>query len=158
MSRLDNLSENALIEQINYLSQQLDEIKSKQSIGGETWLQMTPQWTDSWTNLTTYQFVTGAWGEINFSDWKNYNWYFEVVGFTDGGTAYYRLWNQTDGEVVPGSEITTTATSSASPGFVRSSLLDKYDTTKVIRVQVKRVGGSGYANVVMARMIFKIEI
>lgn len=158
MSRLDHLSENTLVERIKYLTLQLEEIKTKQSIGGETWLQLTPQWTDSWTNLTTFQFVTGSFGKIDFNDWRNYNWYWEVIGFTDGGTAHYRLWNDTDSEAVADSEITTTITDSNNPAFLRSPILTKYDGDKVFRVQVRRQGGSGYANVVMARIIFKVEV
>ena len=87
MSRLDYLSENTLVDRIKYLTLQLEEIKTKQSVGGETWLQLTPQFTDSWTNSTSYVDVVGATGKINFNDWKNYNWYWEVVGFADGSAS-----------------------------------------------------------------------
>ena len=161
MSRLENLSENTLVERIKYLTLQLEEIKTKQSVGGETWLQLTPQFTDSWTNSTSYVDVVGATGKINFNDWKNYNWYWEVVGFADGSASgLYELYNVTDGVSVPDSEITATASSSSTPDFIRSPILTKLEGEKVFKVRVRRSGGTGsdYANVIMARMIFKVEV
>lgn len=161
VSRIDNLPENALAEQIQYLTSQLEEIKSKQSVGGETWLQLTPQYTNSWTNSTSYQYITGSFADINFEDWSNYNWYWEVIGFADGtANAVYRLYNDTDGTEVSSSEMTATAHSSTNPNILRSSMLTKLTGTKRFRVQVKRSGGSGsdYANCIMARIVFKIEV
>lgn len=161
MSRLDYLSENTLVERIKYLTLQLEEIKTKQSIGGETWLQLTPQFTGSWNNNTTYDYVVGAFAKIDFNDWKNYNWYLEVIGFADNSAhGYYRLRNETDGVIVPDSELIATASVQTAPNILRTPMLTKYDGVKDFRLQVRRQGGSGtdYANVIMARMIFKVEV
>jgi hypothetical protein len=123
----------------------------------EVWLQMIPQWDNSWTTNNTYTDVTGSINAINFDDWPDHTWYFEMIGKTDAGTGYYQLYNTTDDAAVTGSEISTTSTSVTR---IRSSAITKLSGTKVIKIQHKVVGGDGatqYVNSVMARCVFRVD-
>lgn len=123
----------------------------------ETWLQMHPQWDNSWTNLNTYQDVSGALNSINFDDWPDHSWYFEMIGKTDAGTGYYQLYNVTTSSIVTGSEIST---SSTVPIRLRSNSITKPSGTNVIKIQHKIVGGNGsteYVNSIMSRSVFRID-
>ena len=51
---------------INLINQNFKRLALERNPVTETWLQMHPQWTDSWTLLSTYQDVTGSLNSINF--------------------------------------------------------------------------------------------
>lgn len=84
--------------------------------------------------------------------------YFECLMFTDGGTGYLRLYNETDSTEFTGSELTTTTVGESNAVLVRSSKLTKPTGAKTIKVQGKRVGGSGNVNCMVARVVMKIEV
>jgi hypothetical protein len=133
-------------------------LQTKSLFVRETWLQMHPQWDNSWTELNTYQDVLGSINSINFDDWPDHSWYFEMIGKTDAGTGYFQLYNVTDGVAISGSEISTTSTT---PIRLRSSSLSKPSGTKVIKIQHKVVGGDGsteYVNSIMSRSVFRIDL
>lgn len=159
MSRVDDLPENQLLEMIKDLQRQLDEIKGRQTIGSEIMIQMSPQWTDNWTASTSPQTVTGGFATIDFDAWKNYDLYFEAIGFGDGtANAKFDLYNVTAGSSMSGSEVTSTAHSSASPAVVRSTKLTKPTGVVSFKARYWRDGGGGgdLANCIMARLVFKV--
>lgn len=108
-----------------------------------------------WSLSATYIDVSNSINYINFDDIANWTVYFEVVGFTDAGTSYFRLYNQTDGAEITGSEVSTTSTSGVR---LRSGAITKPSGSKDIRVQYKIVGGNGttqYVNAVMSKLIVR---
>ena len=122
----------------------------------EVWLPMHPQWDNSWTQSDTYVDVTGALNTIDFADWPDHTWYFEMIGKTDDGTGSYQLYNNTTAAAVTGSEITTTSTSAVR---IRSSACTKPTGANVIIIQHKQTGGggTGYVNSIMSRSVFRID-
>jgi hypothetical protein len=125
----------------------------------EIWFQALPQWDGSWTYLSTYADVIGALNYINFDDFKDHQLLFEMIGFTDVGTGYYRLFNETTNEPITDSDLSTTTTDSANPSRMRSGVLKKPNGTNMIRVQHRIDGGDGatkYVNSVMARIVFRL--
>lgn len=123
----------------------------------ETWLQMHPQWDNSWTANTTYTDVVGSLNVIDFDDWPDHNWYFEMIGKTDANTGYYRLYNITAGAAVAGSEISTTSTT---PTRIRSSAITKPTGVNAIKIQhrISASGGADLVNSIMSRSVFRIDI
>ncbi len=91
--------------------------------------------------------------EIDFDKQTDKEWYFEAVLKTQtSGTAYARLYNLTDTEVVSGSEISTTDTSY---DVVRSSSLTKYTGTKKLVVQTKHSAGGQTVSLSGVRHVFR---
>lgn len=159
-NRVNNLSDYTVEQTLKELKTALEEIKTRQSLSGEVWLQTTPQWDGSWTTLSTYQYVTGSFALINFNDWQIFNWYFEVIGFVDAGTGYFRLMNITDNEVVAESEIFTTAPDQFTADRIRSVALPKPTGSKLFRVQIRIEGGNGtteFVNCIMSRIVMRVE-
>lgn len=156
--RLENLTENTLVEKIKYLEEQLKDMKTLQTVGSESWLQISSQWQWNWTSNTSYTSLVPSRGVIDFDTWMNYSMYFECLMFTDGGTGYLRLYNETDSTEFTGSELTTTTVGESNAVLVRSSKLTKPTGAKTIKVQGKRVGGSGNVNCMVARVVMKIEV
>lgn len=127
------------------------------AVQGEVYLPMHPQWTDSWTANSTYTDVVGSFGLINFNDWTTHNFYFEMIGKTNAGTGYYRLYNITTGQAVEGSEISTTSTT---PERIRSGIIQKPTGQFAFKVQHKIDGGDGatqFVNSIMSRIVFRAE-
>lgn len=122
----------------------------------EVYLPLHPQWDNNWTAGSTYVDVEGSLAAINFDDWADHSWYFEMIGKVDGGTGYYRLYNITDGAEVDGSEITTTSTSFER---IRSGSLTKPTGTKEFKIQHRQTGGGAgdLVNSAMSRSIFRID-
>lgn len=119
-------------------------------------IQAHPQWTDSWTELATYQDVEGSFVEVTFSDFPDHEFYFEMVGKVDAGTGYWRLYNITDSEAVVGSEITSTSTIFER---VRSSIITKPVGTKEFKIQHYLSGGdlaTEFVNSGMSRVILRL--
>lgn len=119
-------------------------------------IQGHPQWTDSWTVNSTYTNVEGSFIEITFSDFPDHEFYFEMIGKTDAGTGYWRLYNNTDSVAITESEITSTSTSFER---IRSSAITKPSGTKEFIIQHKIVGGDGateYVNSGMSRIILRL--
>jgi hypothetical protein len=150
-----NAKLDSIIKQLNdhqrILNNAFEQYKS------ETWLQMHPQWTDSWTTNSTYTDIQGSLGTINFDDWTGHTWYFEMIGKTDAGTGYYRLYNITTDEPVENSEISTTSTTATR---IRSDILPKPDGEHEFKIQHRIDGGNGtteYVNSMMSRMVFRIS-
>ena len=131
-------------------------LQTKSLFVRETWLQMIPQWQNNWTDSATYVDIDGALNAINFNDWPDHSWYFEIIAKTDDGIGYYRLYNVTTGVAISGSEVST---SSTTPVRLRSGSLPKPVGTNVIKVQYKKTGGavSNYANAIMSRSVFRID-
>lgn len=123
----------------------------------EAHIQATPQWTDIWTELDSYQDATGSLIEINFNDWPDHTFYFEVVGKVDAGTGYWRLYNITDSVAMSESEMSSTSTTAVR---LRSSEITKPYGTKEFKVQHYIDGGNGttdFVNTIMSRIIFSID-
>lgn len=122
----------------------------------EIWLPMHPQWTDSWTQNDSYTDVEGSTNSINFTDFPDHTWYFEMLGKTDDGTGSYQLYNSTAAAAVASSEITTTSTTIVR---LRSGSLTKPSGTNTIKIQHKQTGGggAGFVNSVMSRSVFRID-
>lgn len=122
----------------------------------ETWLQMIPQWQNSWTTNTFYSDVDGALNSINFTDWPDHAWYWEHICKTDANTGSYQLYNVTTSAAVSGSELTTTSTV---PVRLRTGSLTKPSGTNSIKVQhkISSTNGSQYANSIMSRSVFRID-
>jgi hypothetical protein len=156
--RIDELPENELVTTIRNLERELQEIKSKQSVGGEIGLSMN-EWFGSFKTSSSYVSLNGSLIVIDFDDWKNYSWYWENIIFTDGGTGWTRLYNITDDVAVPDTEFSTTAVGEANAEYNRTGVLTKYTGIKEFKTQVKITGGGGGQNVnsIKSRMIFKIE-
>ena len=122
----------------------------------EVWLQGHPQWTDSWTVNSTYTDVPGAVSSLNFDDFSDHEFRFEMIGKTDAGTGYYRLYNTTTGAAVLGSEVSTTSTAAVR---VRSGSIPKPAGTNVLKIQHKITGGNGsdeYVDSIMSRLVFRL--
>lgn len=122
----------------------------------EVWLPLHPQHTDRWTELGTYQDVVGSINSINFDDFPDHNIYFEMIGFTDAGTGFWRLYNNTASAVVASSEISTTSTSSVR---IRSGVLPKPSGTAELKIQHYISGGDAsteFVNSVMSRLVFRL--
>ena len=120
----------------------------------EVWLQGHPQWNNSWTGSDTYEWLTGAFSTITFSDFPDHEFYFEMIGFTDAGTGHWGLYNITDGEILYESEITTTSTS---PVRIRSGKITKPKGEVDLVIMQKVVGGGGgYVNSVMSRLVLRL--
>ena len=116
---------------------------------------MHPQWDNSWTASDTYVDVEGSINSIDFVDWLFHNWYFEMIGKTDGGTGSYKLVNTTLSADVTGSEITTTSTTIVR---IRSGSMTKPTGVNTVKIQHKQTGGLGTDNVnsVMSRSVFRV--
>lgn len=117
-----------------------------------------PQWDNSWTTNSTYTDITGSLIELDFNDWPNHAMYLEMIGKTDMGTGYWRLYNITDSGAVSNSEISTTSTSAVR---IRSSALPKLTQTKSFKIQHKIEGGDGtndFVNSIMSKVIFRADI
>lgn len=157
MSRLDYLSENTLVDRIKYLSQQLEEIKTLQTVNSEIIIPVTAQWTGNWTDSSSYVNLVPSRGVINFDAYANYSLYFECLMFTDAGTGYLRLYNDTDSTAFASSELSTTAVGESNAVLLRSGELTKPTGIKTIRIQGKQTGGAGKdVNCMIGRMVFKI--
>ena len=123
----------------------------------EVWLPLHPQWDNSWTTSDTYVDVSGSEvNSIDFADWTDHTWYFEIIGKTDDGTGSFQLYNVTAAAAVSGSEITTTSTSIVR---IRSVAITKPTGVNTIKVQHKQTGGggAGLVNSIMSRVIFRID-
>jgi len=125
----------------------------------ETWLApIIPQWDNSWTAANSYTDVIGSIFDVNFDDLKTgWNVYFDIVGKTDAGTGYWRLYNVDDSVVVGNSEIST---SSTTPVNIRSGALVLPTGTKTLKVQHKIVGGDGstqYVNSIMGKLVVRLS-
>jgi hypothetical protein len=157
-----------VLKPTNYLSEELQRTSGKRIFPKgiperllravftrEVWLQGHPQWDSSWTNTSTYEAVIGSLNSITFTDFPDHEFYFEMVGFTDAGTGYWRLFNATDGVALEDSELSTTSTV---PVRLRSAKIPKPSTTKSIIIEHKIVGGAGddYVNSVMSRLVFRL--
>ena len=77
--RLENLTENTLVEKIKYLEEQLKDMKTLQTVGSESWLQISSQWQWNWTSNTSYTSLVPSRGVIDFDTWMNYSMYFECL-------------------------------------------------------------------------------
>ena len=125
----------------------------------EIWLgPIIPQWTDSWTLNNTYTDVGGSIFDINFDDLDGWYVYFSMVGKTDAGTGYWRLYNDDDSAEITDSEISTTSTT---PVDLRSGALTLPSGTKTVKVQHKIVDGDGateYVNSVMAKIVVRSSL
>lgn len=118
---------------------------------------MHPQWTDSWTTNDSYTDIEGSFGRINFNDWTSFNWYFEMIGKTDAGTGFWRLYNITTSQAVEGSEISTTVDTATR---IRSGIIQKPTGIFEFKIQHRIQGGNGttdFVNSMMSRIIFKAE-
>lgn len=98
-----------------------------------------------WTGETTYQNLHGTNFKIDGDKLVFNKVYFEILGCVEveGRTAYYRIYNVTDGEELSSSEVTTTAVSSEAEGWVnteivRSSALTFPSGEKLYRLQLKQ--------------------
>lgn len=122
----------------------------------EVHVQGHPQWDNSWTVNSTYTGVVGSGRIIDFDKYRDHEYYFELSGKTDAGTGYWQLLNETDNEVIAGSEISTTSTDIVT---LRTGSLPKYSGQKQIAIQHKIVGGDGvteFVNTVMSSHIFSL--
>ena len=122
----------------------------------EVWLPLHPQHTDRWTTNSTYTDVVGSINDINVDDFPDHDFHFEMVGFTDAGTGFWKLVNDTDSVDIGNSEITTTSTTSVR---VRSVALPKPSGTKIIKIQHRIANGDGtseFVNSVMSRGVFRL--
>lgn len=158
MSRIDKLPENNLVEQIKYLQEQLNALKSLQTVNSEIIIPITAQWTGNWTTSASYVDLVPSRGSINFDAYSNYDLYFECMMFTDAGTGYLRLYNSTDGTDFAGSELSTTAVGQANAVLLRSSQLTKPTGTKTLKIQGRQTGGgANNVNCMIGRVIFRIS-
>lgn len=110
---------------------------------------------NTFTNVAPYVSIPDFLTNINFDDWIDQEWYFEATLSSGPGTAYVRLYNNTDGVAVPGSVITHTTSSYVSK---RVGPLTKYTGTKELVVQYGHSpsgGGTDYVNLTIARHIFR---
>jgi len=145
-----------LINRIITLEKTVEGLRSNQNQVQEVRIQGHPQHTDRWTQNDSYTDVQGSIRQINFDKYKRFKWRFEMVGYVDGGTGTWQLYNVTDGAAIVGSEISTTSTSSA---LVVSGVLPKPTGTKVIKIQHKQTGGSAgdFVNSVMSNHLFSFD-
>jgi len=110
---------------------------------------------NTFTNVAPYVSIADFLRKIDFSDWEDMEWYFEASFKAGTGTAYVRLYNQTDGAAVSGSVLTTTSTSYTQ---VRSSAITKPSGTKTFVVQYGHDpsgGGGDFINLTIATHIFR---
>lgn len=158
MSRLDNLSENALVERIKYLSLQLEEIKTLQTVNSEIIIPITAQWNGNWTGNSTYTELIPSRGVINFDAYANYKMYFECLMFTDSGTGFLRLHNNTDNVLFTNSELSTSAIGESNAVLLRSPELVKPTGTKVLQIQGRKTGSTANnVNCMIGRVIFRVS-
>jgi len=147
---------NQLIRRIKELEQTVEGLRTNQNQVQEVRIQGHPQHTDRWTQSNSYVDVEGSIRQINFDKYKRFKWRFEMVGYVDGGTGFWQLYNVTDGAVIAGSEISTSSTASA---LVITGELPKPSGTKTIKVQHKQTGGSSsdFVNSVMSNHLFSFD-
>lgn len=118
-------------------------------------VQMQMSSTHRWTNTAPYEVLNDFKVTVDFSDWPDHSWFYEVVMKAGTGTAYSRLYNVTDGAAVSGSVITTTQTS---PTQLRSSAITKPSGVKTFRSEYGHDPSGGpadYVDLYLARMVMR---
>ena len=117
-----------------------------------------PQWTDSWTVNAAYTDIEGSIFDVNFDDIATgWDIFFDIVGKTDAGTAYWQLYNVDDTEAVENSEISTASTD---PVNLRSDALTMPEGTVTLKVQHKIVDGdeaTEYVNSIMGKLVLRLS-
>ena len=106
----------------------------------------------SYTNNTNYETLYNCACKIDFNDWADSRCYLEVTGKTGGGTAYYQLYNITDGVAIPSSEVTTTATTAT---VFRGSAFTKPSGSKQLALQYKVSSASYYTDIYTCRVVMR---
>lgn len=111
-----------------------------------------------WTGSGSYIDRTGAFFELNGDNFNNQLVYFEGVMAVEqsGRTAYLRIYNVTNSNVLAGSEITSTRVGVSNPERVRSSALTIPTGSKNYKLQIKQSpagNGGDNAHFYAARLV-----
>jgi len=106
----------------------------------------------NYTNVTSYEDLLDCACMIDFNDWPDSTCYLEITGKVGGGTASYRLYNQTDGEAIAGSEATTTSTTST---VFRSGAFTKPSGSKLLNLQYKVSDSAHYTDIYTCRVVMR---
>lgn len=151
--------EYGLVNRVKELERIVAELRSNQNQVQEIRIPGHPQHTDRWTQSNTYEDVMGSVTEIDFDKYERLKWRFEMKGFVDGGTGFWKLVNVTDSVDISGSEISTTVTDANNPDLIVSGVLPKPTGVKRIKIQHKQTGGSGsdFVNSVMSTHLFSFD-
>lgn len=99
----------------------------------------------------TYADIDGMLVDVDFDNWDDFDWYFDVVAKATSGETFVQIYNVDDTAIITGSEISTTNTSYNN---IRSTKLTKLTGTKTLKIQIKNVGG-GTSNLSICRFVFR---
>lgn len=150
--------EQRLIKKISDLEQIVQEIRTNQvkKLIQESYIQGHPQWDNSWTQSDSYVDITGSLRQINFDDYKNNTYYFEMIAKVDDGTGYFQVMNADTSVALSGSELITTSTS---PVRLRTGAVTKPTGTVNLKLQHKQTGGAGtgFVNSIMSSHVFRVS-
>lgn len=108
----DDKIEERLLKKLDDLEAKIEQIRNNQ----QKYLIQEAR-INAFPDIITYNDFTGwaeVWEsliEIDFNDWINQTYYFEIYGLVDSGTGHYRLKDAITGNPIVGSEVLITSTS-----------------------------------------------
>jgi len=138
----DRILIEALVRKVKDVERVLEEIKTNQNQYFVTLAEVFSHLSVEhyWTGGSSYIDRTGAFFKVDGDKMLNHSIIFESIMAVEqsGRTAYIRIYNVTDSNVLAGSELTTTQVGISNPAVVRSSPLTFPSGEKQYKLQIRQ--------------------